>query len=243
MKRYSQTHAERRISVLIVSDNHIIRSGLRQILDSEAGVHVFGDTNIEQTVAVESIPGQYPDLILVDLDSRGNDPLRFIENLLQVIKKDSSILVLSDLTDHELARKALALGVAGVVLKMQPPAVLIAAVKDLCAQNSNRPADDNFGIRKDLPNAERVAKIYTGTSEETRRIQSLTPREREIIGLVGLGLKNKDIANKLSITDITVRHHLTSIFCKLDVSDRQKLLLLAHRNGLADLMLSSAKPA
>ena len=54
---------------------------------------------------------------------------------------------------------------------------------------------------------------------------------------IALGLKNKDIANRLSISDITVRHHLTSIFCKLEVADRQKLLLLAHRYGLADLTL------
>jgi DNA-binding NarL/FixJ family response regulator len=54
-----------------------------------------------------------------------------------------------------------------------------------------------------------------------------------------MGLKNKDIANRLSISDITVRHHLTSIYCKLEVTDRQKLLILAHRYGLADLALKA----
>jgi DNA-binding NarL/FixJ family response regulator len=70
------------------------------------------------------------------------------------------------------------------------------------------------------------------------KLQSLTARERDIIGLIGFGMKNKDIANRLSISDITVRHHLTSIFCKLEVEDRQKLLILAHRYGLIDLALS-----
>jgi DNA-binding NarL/FixJ family response regulator len=60
--------------------------------------------------------------------------------------------------------------------------------------------------------------------------------------LIGSGLKNKDIAVRLSISDITVRHHLTSIFRKLEVSDRQKLLILAYRFGLAELA-SSAEPA
>ena len=71
------------------------------------------------------------------------------------------------------------------------------------------------------------------------KIHSLTARERDIIRLLGQGLKNKDIANQLSISDITVRHHLTSIFCKLEVDDRQKLLILAHRYGLVELGLST----
>lgn len=71
------------------------------------------------------------------------------------------------------------------------------------------------------------------------KIHSLTARERDIIRLLGQGLKNKDIANQLSISDITVRHHLTSIFCKLEVEDRQKLLILAHRYGLVELGLST----
>jgi DNA-binding NarL/FixJ family response regulator len=125
---------------------------------------------------------------------------------------------------------------------MQPPAVLIAAIKDLWTNAFQNSIDDNFEIRKHATNGQKVSKS-SRSSEEMRRIQSLTSREREIISLVGQGLKNKDIANKLSISDITVRHHLTNIFCKLEVSDRQKLLILAHRNGLANLILSSVEPA
>ena len=149
-----------------------------------------------------------------------------------------AILVLSDLADHGLTQKALALGAAGIVLKMQPPAVLIAAIRELC------PA-----YRDDL-----AGRTVTGTTvvrppesaktdEAIRRlaghnkVDSLTVREREIIRLIGLGLKNKDIAKRLAITDITVRHHLTSIFRKLEVPDRQKLLIFAHRYGLAELTL------
>ena len=243
MKNYNRTNARRPISVLIVTDNHIIRSGLRQILDSETSIQVFGEVSVEQAIALEIIPGRHPDVILVDLDYRGNDALCFIENLRSLLKKDSGILVLSDLADYEVARKALALGAAGVVLKMQPPAVLIAAIKDVCANNFHESFQNNVVIRKEITNGHRISKIDSGAADEMRRIQSLTAREREIIGLVGLGLKNKDIANRLSISDITVRHHLTSIFCKLGVSDRQKLLILAHRNGLANLNLSSVEPA
>jgi DNA-binding NarL/FixJ family response regulator len=88
----------------------------------------------------------------------------------------------------------------------------------------------------------KLSKADTSSAESIRKINRLTSREREIIRLVGLGLKNKDIATRLSITDITVRHHLTSIFRKLEVSDRQKLLILAHRYGLADLALGAEPP-
>jgi DNA-binding NarL/FixJ family response regulator len=80
------------------------------------------------------------------------------------------------------------------------------------------------------------------TSQDMLRMSNLTAREREIIRLISSGLKNKDIAARLSISDITVRHHLTSIFRKLEVSDRQKLLIVAYRFGLAELT-PTAEPA
>ncbi|HWP41952.1 MAG TPA: response regulator transcription factor, partial [Blastocatellia bacterium] len=69
---------------------------------------------------------------------------------------------------------------------------------------------------------------------ESSKIASLTEREREVVALVGEGLKNKQIADRLFISETTVRHHLTSIFDKLGVSDRVELLIYAYRHGLAD---------
>jgi DNA-binding NarL/FixJ family response regulator len=224
------------IRVLIVSDSHITRSGLRRILDSLAGFRVLAEVSVEKAVAFDTV-AQHPDLVLVELDSRGSDALGFISSL-RSLKKDSPVLVLSDLADHELSRRALALGAAGVVLKIQPAAVLIAAIKELCQLNGDESLPNDLTRRGREPNIRRVFQTSTHT-EDARKIDSLTAREREIISLVGRGMKNKEIANRLSISDITVRHHLTSIFCKLEVEDRQKLLILAHRNGLADLTLST----
>jgi DNA-binding NarL/FixJ family response regulator len=223
------------IRVLIVSDSHIMRSGLRRILESHAGIRVLGDVSVEMASAVE-ILRQHPDLVLIDLDPRGADALGFIETT-QKTSKVSAVLVLSDLADHELARKALALGAAGVVLKIQPPTVLIAAIQDLCPPYSLGSMPKSLATEAKQSKNQKSLNTYTADAEGTRKIQSLTTRELEVIRLIALGLKNKDIANRLSISDITVRHHLTSIFCKLEVSDRQKLLILAHRSGLADLTL------
>ena len=218
--------------MLIVSDSHLIRSGLRRILDSEVRIRVLGDMSIEKANAFQSAIGQPPDIFLIELDSRGSNALEFISTLGKW-KKDSAVLVLTDLMDHDLGRKALALGASGIVLKMQPPAVLVAAIFDLYQSYDFESVSKVMVMEQ--AHAHKLLKAHIVDTGATKKIDSLTTREREIIKLVSLGLKNKDIANQLSISDITVRHHLSNIFCKLEVPDRQKLLLLAHRNGLADL--------
>ena len=224
------------IGVFIVSDNHLIRSGLRRILDSEVRIRVLGDMSVEKARAFDGTLSQLPDILLIELDPRGSDTLEFIGSLMNWTK-ELAVLVLSDLVDYDLARKALALGASGIVLKMQPPAVLIAAILDLFQSSRYEPGSKVISVEQ--AHVHKFFKADTAHTEVAKRIDTLTVREREIIRLVSLGLKNKDIANRLSISDITVRHHLSSIFCKLEVTDRQKLLLLAHRNGLAEFAFRS----
>lgn len=229
------------VRVLIVSDSHIMRSGLCRILESQTSIRVVGDVSFEKATASDTLLRQHPELVLIDLDPRENDPLGFIGTL-QKTFKNSAILVLSDLADYEFAGKALTLGAAGVVLKIQPPAVLIAAIQDLCPRYSYESISKSFATNTKMTKSQKASKAYSGNPEDMVKIESLTARELEVVRLIAQGLKNKDIANRLSISDITVRHHLTSIFCKLAVADRQKLLILAHSYGLADLALH-AEPA
>jgi DNA-binding NarL/FixJ family response regulator len=222
------------VGVFIVSDSHITRSGLRWILGSQKTIHVVGEVSVKRATA-ETIARHRPDIVLVDIDPRGAEVLAVIANLHEAVWK-SAVLILSDLLDCELSQKALTVGASGIVLKIQPPALLIAAIFELCPayrDNSLREA----GIKNDLANHTGLTNL--SNDPNITKIDSLTARELEIIRLVGLGLKNKDISNRLSISDITVRHHLTSIFCKLDISDRQNLLILAHRYGLVDLTLKA----
>jgi DNA-binding NarL/FixJ family response regulator len=79
------------------------------------------------------------------------------------------------------------------------------------------------------------SRLDDETDPEAARIASLSDREREVITLIGKGLKNKEIAARLTISEITVRHHLSSIYSKLNVADRLELTIYAYRNGLADL--------
>jgi len=225
------------IKVFIIGDSHIVRSGLRRILENEPAIHVLGDVSVKEA-SVGCVSHSSPDLVLIDLDSHSADVLECIGALHGASEK-LAVLVIIELADHEVARKALTLGASGIVLKMQPPGVLIAAIRELC--QVHRPASmPRSGVRVDAQNQNGVRSIGRSEDPDTRvRVDSLTVRERDIIRLLGRGLRNKDIANRLSISDITVRHHLTSIFCKLEVEDRQKLLILAHRYGLVELGLST----
>jgi DNA-binding NarL/FixJ family response regulator len=230
----SETLNDRTIKVFIVGDSHIMRSGLRRIVEAQAGIRVGGEASVKRAYA-DNILRPRPDLVLVDLDPRSADVLELIGTLHDA-PQNLPVLVMSELADHELARKALAVGASGLVLKMQPPAVLIAAIRELCP-DYREDSPGKTGALGDTQTATRLIKP-SDVSNSIARIESLTAREREIIRLIGLGLKNKEIANRLSISDITVRHHLTSIFCKLEVADRQNLLILAHRYGLADFNVS-----
>jgi DNA-binding NarL/FixJ family response regulator len=220
------------IRVFIVGESHIVRSGLRRILENVPALHVLGDVSLKEA-SVECVSHSSPDLVLIDLDSHNDDVLACIGALHEASEK-FAVLIMIELADHELAQKALTHGASGIVLKMQPPAVLVTAIRELCKVHRHN-STPTSGVRRDRQIANGGKLSDSGTMA---KLQSLTARERDIIGLIGFGMKNKDIANRLSISDITVRHHLTSIFCKLEVEDRQKLLILAHRYGLIDLALS-----
>jgi DNA-binding NarL/FixJ family response regulator len=221
------------LKVLVVSDSHLLRAGLRSILEFQTSIRILRETGFDrvtETVLSEA------DLVLFDLDPKGNDILGAIATV-QKTCKGTPILLLADLADYEFARRALALGAHGIALKIQPPGVLIAAIQDLCPKYDDKNTQKTVSTDTKKLNTKTILNPDISDTGGFQKIYTLTNREREIIRLVCLGLKNKDIASRLSISDITVRHHLTSIFCKLEVADRQKLLILAYRYGVAELTL------
>ena len=220
-----------RIGILILSDNHITRSGLRRILESQEGFHVLGEGGLASPAVVEPLLRRRPDVILLDLDPNSVDPLGCIR-VLEKLRHSAFVILLCDLGHWEMARKALVLGAAGIILKTQPPSVLIAGIHSL----GRRDPEVRIQGRETVPTGD--LQYGKNSLYAPDGIDSLTGREREIVRLIASGLKNKEVANRLHISDITVRHHLTSIFTKLNVADRQNLLILAHEHGIAPLALS-----
>jgi DNA-binding NarL/FixJ family response regulator len=225
------------ITLLIVGDNHIVRSGLRRIFESGTRIAVIGDVGIRGAVHASRTLGHHPDVVLIDLDAEGTDALVVMSGLLRNLK-NSTIVVMGGLGNDERIRKAIELGAAGVVLKVQPPSVLIAAIEGLFSRPNERiEAPELDHSPNSIPKTKEVR-----SDPDAARITTLTERERDIVALIASGLKNKDIAERLHISDITVRHHLTNVFVKMGVSDRQKLLLLAYRHGLDKPAFHSEEP-
>ena len=149
------------------------------------------------------------------------------------------IIALHGIEDSRGGLDALSSGIDGMVLTTQPGVVLLAVIEYLC----RRPAIAARCLPCDTSAWERTGS--TSGLEDPMPIppdwsEDLTKREHDIIALIGEGLSNKDIACRLSICSTTVRHHLTSIFGKLDVHSRQQLLIRAHKYGLVTLHANGA---
>lgn len=226
-----QESSTRFLRIALISSNHVMRMGLHMILKVHPFVTKIDDVSLGSNT-VDIVVQEKPQVIIVDLEPSDTDTLELIRKL-RSAAADSHILVLSGLNDEKLTREALSAGAEGVVLKIQPPAVLFAAIESLCGfvprPMDYRPAQSANSLISDMPLAR---------SNDLKRpecIENLTSRERDIIYLLAKGLKNKDIADKLCISETTVRHHLTTIFGKLRVSNRQQLLIMAHQRGLVEL--------
>jgi DNA-binding NarL/FixJ family response regulator len=184
--------------------------------------------------AVEIAGRELPDVTLIDIDILGAEIDTLVTNI-QRVAQNCLVLVLSDLEDEGLTRKALCSGAAGVVLKIQPPGVLIALIESLIFTQRHAHA----GPAQRLSIGAHATHPASEDKYDLGGFNILTTREREITHLIGKGLRNREIAERLGISVTTVRHHLTSILSKVDVRDRQQLLIWAHRQRLIGMSIAT----
>ena len=219
--------------VAIVSSNYLLRLGLQRIVETEKWIQLI-EHAATATAVDDMLTREHPHIMVVDTDIV-ND----VTGLIQKIKVGAPrirIILLSGLHDPECTRQAIAFGVDGIVLKIQPSAVLIATIEYLARPaGACVPPSGDVAAQLNLNKAPSAPVSRTGNSCQTKWPEGLTEREREVIRLISQGLSNKDIADRLCISSITVRHHLTNIFDKLGVSNRQKLLIRAHQYGIVEL--------
>jgi len=215
--------------IVVIEEQEIARAGLCLLLSQQEGFHVAGST-ATWADAVGIIQREQPDIILLSISTETGTNLEFLPELL-ALSVSSKVLVLSELDDQELFRKAVKLGAAGVLSKNKPAAMLVKAVECLNAGEAWLDRLNTATLLRELSRKPLAVK----PDPEQMKIASLTEREREVIKLVGKGFKNRQIAEKLFISDITVHHHLTSIYSKLEVTDRMELLIFSYRKGLAEI--------
>jgi DNA-binding NarL/FixJ family response regulator len=210
------------LRLLIVDDQLMVRQGLRMLLERQPRMHVVGMAST-RSEALDQAGQTSPDLILLDLELEGSAVDLVPE--LRAIAKNARILILTGSSDGHAHRQAVRLGASGVVSKKSPVEVLVKAIEKV----------EQGEVWLDRSTMGSVLReIADGSHDQDEaNIQTLTPREREVITLIAEGLKNKQIAERLTIREATVTHHLSSIFSKLGVVDRLGLTIYAFGHGLA----------
>ena len=219
---------ERVINVFVVEDHKCVLWGLEKLVEGERPrMHVVGRAYSRQE-ALEGVALLQPDLILLDLDLKGECSLDFLPGLL--LGGDARVLILTGSRDQADWSRAIMLGARGIVLKDEPAEVLVKAISRVAAGE----------LWLDRGMTARVFSAFSGGSQDAldpdaRMIATLTPRERQIIIEVcrQRGGNSEAIAARLFMSEHTLRNHLTAIYGKLGVKNRVGLVMYALEHELA----------
>ena len=211
------------IRVLIADDHKMVREGLRRILEFDGEIQVIDEADNGEE-CIKKIRSSKPDIVLLDI----NMPvMNGIEALQEIRKKKlkTKVIILTVHNEIEYLLRAVDIGIDGYVLKDSDAHELIRAVTsvyegDKFIQPSLIPLLNSKLIARDL---------------DAERLEQLSKREIEVLKLVAVGMFNKEIGVELGISERTVKNHLSSIFKKIDSSDRTQAADFAIRNGLVDI--------
>lgn len=221
-----ETTTVSQIRIMLVDDHAVLRMGLQLLIESQHNFKIVAEAG-DRVEALARAAEQQPDIILLDLDLGGVDGNELIPQLLAETRK-TRIIILTGIRDTAVHEQAVRSGARGVVLKDKADESLITAIEKVKAGELWLSRVMIGRVFDDL-----VSGGDLGNSDpESDKISALTERELETIALVAEGLKNKEVAAKLFISEATVRHHMTSIFDKLDVSSRLQLVIYSYRHGL-----------
>jgi two-component system, NarL family, nitrate/nitrite response regulator NarL len=205
------------IRVVIADDHPVIRDGLRRLLQGEPDISIVAEA-ASGAEAVAVAQKLRPDVLLLDLmmpGVSGVDALR--ESHSKQEAHEVRILVLTAVTDRRQLVEAVRMRVHGIISKEEPIDKVLKAIRAVAA--------GQYWIEREL-----LAEAVQGRQEQRHVKFGLSPRELEIISKVASGASNKELADKLFISELTVKRHLTNIFQKVGVSSRLELALFAITN-------------
>ncbi len=215
--------SEKKIRIAIADDHTIFRDGLRKLLSLETDFEVCAEAK-DGTEVLDVLRQSEPDVLLLDLKMPGLDGIGALQRI-QNQKLKTKIIVLTASDDESEYVQAMKYGTSGIVLKQTATELLIKSIRKVHQGEIWLDAKTTAAVMRQF-----AAPGEMGGPRERERPR-LSNREREIVALVAQGFKNKEIAERMFISEQTVKNHLHNIFDKLGVSDRLELALYAiHRN-------------
>jgi DNA-binding NarL/FixJ family response regulator len=223
-----------KIRIVVADDHPIFRDGLCKLLALEEDFEVVAQAQDGRQV-LDVLQQHEPDILLLDLKMPGLDGLATLQRL-QSARNKTRVIVLTASDDKNEFVQAMKLGTSGIVLKQTATELLIKSIRKVHAgeiwldSHTTAAVIRQFVAAEDNPQA--PAPASPGQTPRDRERSPLSSREREIVALVAQGFKNKEMAEKMFISEQTVKNHLHNIFDKLGVSDRLELALYAIHNNL-----------
>ena len=212
------------VRILVIDHRPVLRAALESLIAAHTRFEIV-PAGATDSASLERALQDAPDVVVLSLAANVHRAFAFLASLRQAAPSVRTLL-LTEAGDRDLHHDAIRMGAYGVISPESPADTLIKAL--------DRVGRGEYWIDRAtaaaLAQPSRAAQMAaTGTGD---RFGGLTGREREIVALIGDGLRNREISLRLKISETTVRHHLTSIFAKLEVADRLALVVYAYRHGL-----------
>lgn len=215
------------IKLMFADDEELVRASLRGMMSGAPDIEVVGEASDGRS-AVEAARRLNPDVVLLDIRMRAaDDGIRALRAILAQ-PMPPTVAMLTTFDVDEYVSIALRLGANGFLLKDIEPAALLRAVRDLA--RGGAVLDPGVAVR--LVRAHREGQRVAQPARKL--LASLSEREREVVGLIGLGLSNAEIGAKLHLSEATVKGYVSAVLSKIGAANRVQAALLAYRGGLLD---------
>jgi DNA-binding NarL/FixJ family response regulator len=219
------------ITVELVDDQALVRAGFHALLDSEADIGVVAEA-ADGEAAVVQARRHRPDVVLMDIRMPRADGLQATAEITGDPDLSATrVVVLTTFELDEYVFGALRAGASGFLLKDVEPADLVAAVRVVAAGEALLAPRHTRRLIEAFVSSSTIAGSGPA-GEAARELEKLTPREREVLALVGGGRSNGEIAEQLVLSPLTVKTHVARLFSKLEARDRAQLVVAAYESGL-----------